>query len=133
VIKFTQIDQVPNNLLFVTFVLAEFAYCYFLVNVTTLSWSQSDHMKRLALYLGKFLFKDKEYCRLAKQQNRSLQSSFLQSSSKCWCQRHTSKCRSFPIPVFRQPRKKLIPFRFLLKSFELIQHQLQEENPESKC
>jgi len=49
VIKFTQIDQVPNNHLLVTLYDNEIAYCYYLINVITLTRSQSDHIKRLTL------------------------------------------------------------------------------------
>jgi hypothetical protein len=51
VLSFTviKLTQVPN--LLVTFYQQKVPYYYHSVNVITLSWSQSDHIKRLTLYL----------------------------------------------------------------------------------
>ena len=50
-INLPQIDQVPSNCLLGTLYQEEVAYYYHLDNVITFSLSQSDHIKRLPLYV----------------------------------------------------------------------------------
>jgi hypothetical protein len=51
VISVPQIDQVPSNWQLGILYQEEVAYCYQLVNFITFGLAQSDHIKRLPLYL----------------------------------------------------------------------------------